>query len=130
MNYNANLDIFFSRELDEIRKELLSLNGIGKETADSILLYAGNKCIFVIDAYTKRLSKRLNFNSNNSYDSLQDFYMRELKKLYTNKKDLIEIFNELHALIVLFSKNICKKNPDCEKCFILSYCRFGKCLLK
>ena len=125
-NYNCNLDKFFNRDMDEIRRELLSLNGIGKETADSILLYAGNKCVFVVDAYTKRITKRLNFNCKFTYDDMQKFFQDELKKKHHDKEVLIDIFNEFHALIVIFSKEICKKNPVCGKCFLINYCKFGK----
>src|SRR4030042_5895053 len=64
--YNDNLDIFFDRNIKDTRDELLSMNGIGPETADSILLYAGNLPIFVVDAYTKRLCKRLPFETGES----------------------------------------------------------------
>ena len=63
-NYNDDLDKFFKRDLTDVRKELLSLNGIGPETADSILLYAGNLPTFVVDAYTKRICKRLPIKTN------------------------------------------------------------------
>jgi endonuclease-3 related protein len=58
-NYHDNLDTFFNRDLYSVREELLLLNGIGPETADSTLLYAGNLPIFVVDAYTKRICERL-----------------------------------------------------------------------
>jgi hypothetical protein len=73
--------MFFSRNLQEIRQELLTLNGIGPETADSILLYAGNQPIFVIDAYTKRIITRIPLLiKGDTYDEIQNFFEKELKK--------------------------------------------------
>ncbi|MFH1622649.1 MAG: hypothetical protein ABIA97_05985 [Candidatus Omnitrophota bacterium] len=94
-----------------LKNELLGINGIGPETADSILLYALNKPIFVIDAYTKRIFTRLNkVHLNYSYDDLQNFFMKNFKK---NAR----LFNEYHALIVRLGKDYCKKNkPNCKEC--------------
>ena len=123
-NYNDDLDRFFDRELNDIREELLSLNGIGPETADSILLYAGNMPIFVVDEYTKRICKRLPFNTNISYNEIQKYFEEELCKEYSNKK-ITQIYNELHALIVLLAKNQCKKTPECNKCPLKKHCRYS-----
>ncbi len=122
-NYHSDLNCFFDQELFIIRNELLSLNGIGPETADSILLYAGNFPIFVVDAYTKRICKRLPIKAGDSYDEIQLFFQRELNKKYNTEK-LTQIYNELHALIVIFVKNYCKKRPECCKCPIRKYCNF------
>lgn len=104
----------------EARKKLLCIYGIGKETADSILLYALKKPIFVIDAYTKRLFSRL-FNPNNldlkDYDSWQEFFHENLPR---NEK----LFNEYHALIVRHSKTKCKKKPLCRQCCLKGICKF------
>ena len=97
-----------------IREELLSVNGIGPETADSILLYAGNLPIFVVDAYTKRICERLPLDTNVSYNEIQNYFKTELSNNYT-KKELTKVYNELHALIVLLAKRFCKKNPECKK---------------
>jgi len=94
-----------------------SNSGIGKETADSIILYAGNLPIFVVDSYTKRICKRLSICKNNSYDEIQDYFQYELSKKYS-KHELTKIYNELHALIVILAKNYCKKKPECKKCVI------------
>jgi len=128
-NYNGNLDLFFNRELQEIRNELLSLNGIGPETADSILLYAGNFPIFVVDAYTKRICQRLPIKVDITYDDIQNFFQSELSKKYTKKK-LNRIYNELHAQIVILGKSFCKKKPDCMKCPLQKNCNFRKQLSK
>ena len=124
-NYHDNLDIFFGRDLYDIREELLSLNGIGPETADSILLYAGGLPIFVVDAYTKRICKRLPLDINISYDEIQRYFERELCKKYS-KKELTQVYNELHALIVILAKNHCKKKPECSECPLQKHCMFKK----
>ncbi len=122
-NYK-NLDRFFSREIQEIRSELLSLNGIGPETADSILLYAGNHPVFVVDAYTKRLRERVPINiKKESYDGIQQYFEGELKK-YFPTKDIAQLYKELHALIVKLAKNYCRKKPVCNKCPLKNYCEF------
>ena len=115
--YNGDLDYFFNRNLYTIRNELLSLNGIGPETADSILLYAGNKPIFVVDNYTKRICKRLDICENKSYDYIQKYFEKELSKKHS-QHELSKVYNEFHALIVVFAKKYCKKNPNCENCII------------
>ena len=108
-NYNGSLGKFFSMDMMEVRKELLGLDGVGFETADSILLYAGGKKIFVIDAYTKRMCTCLKLCSCNSYENLRHFFENNLP-------EDIELYKEYHALIVELGKNYCKTKPDCEKC--------------
>lgn len=127
--YNANLDRFFNRNLKEIRSELLSLDGIGPETADSILLYAGNLPIFVVDAYTKRICHRIPIEVNISYNDIQNFFQSELSKKY-KKNELTKIYNELHAQIVILGKTYCKKKPDCMNCPLQKNCNYSKQLSK
>jgi endonuclease-3 related protein len=124
-SYNCDLDVFFNKDLQQTRKELLSLNGIGPETADSILLYAGNKPIFVVDAYSKRICERLPLCTNLNYDEIQNYFQNELLKTY-NQDEVIKIYNELHALIVNLAKKYCKKKPDCYNCFIKTDCAYEK----
>jgi endonuclease-3 related protein len=124
-NYNGDLNKFFCKDLNELRNELLSLNGIGPETADSILLYAGNYPIFVVDAYTKRLCERLSFNINIEYYDIQKYFQTELKKTYKSEK-LTQVYNELHALIVHFAKDYCKKKPNCKKCPLNKFCKYRR----
>ncbi len=112
MNYNGSLDKFFSKDLGLLRKELLNLNGIGKETADSILLYAGKKMTFVVDAYSKRLMERygiFNISSNRGYDEVRALFMRYLP-------EEIYVYNEYHALIVHHCYAVCKSTPNCKIC--------------
>jgi endonuclease-3 related protein len=121
--YNANFDVFFNRDLYTIRNELLSLNGIGFETADTILLYAGNFPIFVVDSYTKRICKRMPLCNDLSYNYIQNYFERELSKKYLIE-NLTYVYNEIHALIVMLAKNYCKKIPICRKCPLVNYCIF------
>jgi len=99
-----------NKGLKELRKELLSIKGIGPETADSILLYALDRESFVVDAYTKRIFSRLNIiNEKMSYDEIKKVFEANLPK------DL-QIYKEYHALIVEHAKRVCKKNPLCDNC--------------
>ncbi len=105
------LETFFACELFSLREQLLSVKGIGPETADSILLYAGRKPVFVIDTYAYRLLFRHGFvGEESSYTEMQELLMNGLP--------LEEpLFNEFHALIVAVGKKFCKKkNPDCLDC--------------
>tara|TARA_B100001964_G_C14253644_1_gene611194 strand:+ start:3861 stop:4619 length:759 start_codon:yes stop_codon:yes gene_type:complete len=116
-NYNSNVGLFFkNNNVEKIRNELLSINGIGPETADSMILYAAKKPIFVIDAYTKRIMNRISFKENN-YDELQDLFMK-------NSNNNEKLFNEYHALLVELGKNICKKIPLCKQCPINKMCNY------
>ncbi len=94
-----------------LREELLSVNGVGQETADSILLYALGKPVFVVDAYTKRIFSRHGFIPEGaSYEEVQRFFMQNLR----NK---VQLFNEYHALIVRLGKDFClKSKPKCGLC--------------
>ena len=113
-NYNGNIEKFFKNNIVKIRNELLSINGIGPETADSIILYAAKKPVFVVDAYTKRIMNRIGFKEN-TYDELQNLFMDNLKK----KENL---FNEYHALLVELGKNVCKTRPLCQNCPLEKSC--------
>jgi len=108
--YDSNILNLYSINVWHTREKLLAIKGIGKETADSIILYALNKPIFVIDAYTKRfLQNHRLYNGESDYDSLQRFFMENLPA------DTY-LFNEFHALIVYLCQNFCKKIPVCEGC--------------
>lgn len=97
-----------------LRKKLLNVNGIGHETADSILLYALGKPVFVIDAYTKRVLTRHNLVSEKAdYHEMQELFHDNLPK---NTK----LYNEYHALFVRLGKDYCKTKPRCEGCPVSS----------
>ena len=110
-SYNGNLKKISQENTQVLRKRLLSVKGIGPETADSILLYALDKPVFVIDAYTKRiLSRHHLIEREATYDETQNLFMRELK-------GDVQLFNEYHALLVRVGKEFCLKNkPRCEIC--------------
>ena len=117
LNYDGDLDKMFAKDLHTLRKELLSVNGVGKETADSILLYAGHKPIFVIDAYTKRIFSRIGMCKDKcEYDELQKIFHKSLPKSP-------RLFNEYHALIVELAKQNCTKKPSCKDCPINKLCK-------
>ena len=93
-----------------LREKLLDVNGIGPETADSILLYAFQRPVFVIDAYTKRVLQRHNVVPENAtYHEIQDFF-------HGNLPPDVQLFNEYHALFVKVGKEYCKPKPKCESC--------------
>jgi len=109
-NYGGSLKRMFSGDFLVLRGELLEINGIGFETADSILLYAGNKPIFVVDAYTRRILIRHNLiNSDATYSEIQNYFM-------DNLNNRVQLFNEYHALLVRLGKEICRSKPNCEIC--------------
>lgn len=108
--YSGSMEEMFRTDPLRLRQELLGVNGIGLETADSILLYAGNVPIFVIDAYTKRiLSRHRLIEEKATYTQVQNYFMDHLPEDH-------RLFNEFHALIVQLGKDICKKIPECELC--------------
>ena len=101
----------------KLRQMLLSVKGIGPETADDILLYAFNRKIFVIDAYTRRIFYRLGvIDASLDYESLRSLFENELHA------ETPTLFNEYHALIVVHAKETCKKHPNCEGCCLFSRC--------
>lgn len=107
---HGNLKMLKELETDNIREQLLSIYGIGQETADSILLYALEKPVFVVDAYTKRVLSRHNIlNHNSSYKEYQNLFHNELVRD-------VQLYNEYHALLVKAGKDYCKPKPLCEGC--------------
>ena len=108
--YEGDISRLFNEDIDSQRMALLSVKGIGPETADSIILYAAKKPIFVIDAYTYRILSRHNMvDEQATYDELQDLFMVSLEPDHA-------LFNEFHALIVRNGKEYCKKTPKCDNC--------------
>ncbi|BCB95159.1 endonuclease III [Dissulfurispira thermophila] len=109
-NFNSSMEKMKKEDMESIRKKLLDVHGIGPETADSILLYALNKPVFVIDAYTKRvLSRHKILDYDASYTEYQNLFHKELD-------EDIQMFNEYHALFVRIGKDFCKPRPLCERC--------------
>jgi len=109
--YNGSLAKMASKDTLSLREKLLSVNGVGPETADSILLYAFNKPVFVVDAYTKRIFSRLNIvPANATYEEIQKIFLNNLDKS-------APLYNEYHALIVKLGKDYCHKSkPNCNQC--------------
>lgn len=108
--YDDDLDKLFSLDIDRLRQQLLGIYGIGEETADSIILYAGNKPIFVIDAYTRRVISRAGLAPDgNSYSAYQALFMEHLPHD-------VKLFNEFHALFTHLSKEVCRARPLCRDC--------------
>jgi endonuclease-3 related protein len=108
--YGGDLTRMFSEPLSRLREKILAVKGIGPETADSILLYAGAKPIFVIDAYTRRiLSRHAMITDGASYGDIQDLFMRSLPQD-------VSLYKEYHALFVRLAKTFCKTKPHCAGC--------------
>jgi endonuclease III related protein len=99
-----------------LRAELLQVHGIGPETADDILLYAFNRPVFVIDAYTRRLFQRLGLiRGDEKYEQLRQWFETALVAD-------APLFNEYHALIVAHAKDVCRKRPLCDTCKLGPLC--------
>jgi endonuclease-3 related protein len=142
--YSGSFARMFARPTAELRDELLALNGVGPETADSILLYAGNHPVFVVDAYTRRILERHQIvPSASGYDEIRQLFERALgesspkrsldgapaaprpggschrpsRLSTTERTTLVQVFNEMHGLIVGVGKTYClKSQPQCDQC--------------
>lgn len=144
--YKGSLEKLFAQPTAKLREELLGLNGIGPETADSILLYAGNHPVFVVDAYTRRIFIRHEIvGEEASYEEIRELFEKALaplaesaaecgenaklesgirgaahppSKMSTSKRTaLTQVYNEMHGLIVGVGKNYCRKSQaKCEEC--------------
>ncbi|CAH2713443.1 Endonuclease III [Neobacillus rhizosphaerae] len=110
-------DIHKIKKVDrlQLRNELLSIKGIGRETADVILLYAFDTPIFIVDAYAKRIFYRLGKNMPESYDA----FRKQIEKVLPSD---LNLYNEFHALLVEHAKVHCKATPICEKCPLFEIC--------
>jgi endonuclease-3 related protein len=142
-HYGGSLERMFAAPTDDLRAELLALNGIGPETADSILLYGGNHAIFVVDAYTRRILQRHETVSTEAkYDDIRKLVERALRceqplpplptgsakepgpKVHppsamsaAYRSPLSQVYNEMHGLFVQVGKHYClKSEPKCEAC--------------
>jgi endonuclease-3 related protein len=108
--YGGSLQRMFRTDLASLRDELLAVSGIGEETADSILLYGGNRPIFVVDAYTRRVLERHGLTMKGTkYGEIQRLFMDHLPADPA-------LFNEYHALLVAVGKEYCRRTPRCEAC--------------
>ena len=117
--YGGDLDRMLGSPVDELRAALLTTHGIGPETADSILLYAAGRPLFVIDAYARRTFSRLGLlPESDSYHDWQRLFMRALPPD-------APLFAEYHALIVRHGKEVCRKRPLCARCPLAEVCPVG-----
>jgi endonuclease-3 related protein len=108
--YSGSVQRMVRTEMTRLREELLGVSGIGEETADSILLYAGDRPIFVVDAYTRRVLERHELiAANTRYGEIQRLFMAHLRADPA-------LFNEYHALLVAVGKTYCRKAPQCDSC--------------
>jgi len=115
-HYDDDLNKLFANNIAHLRQQLLSINGIGEETADSIILYAANKPIFVIDAYTRRIINHIGLAPNsNNYAAYQTLFMDNLPADS-------QLFNEYHALLVCLAKSACRRHPLCQQCCLNNIC--------
>jgi endonuclease-3 related protein len=138
-NYGGSLTRMFRRPAAELRPELLALNGVGPETADSILLYAGQHPVFVVDAYTKRISARHGILPENAgYEEFRGLFEASLASVDASdhpanssipaahrpsrmsmsaRLPLVQVFNDMHGLLVGVGKDYCLKSAaQCERC--------------
>lgn len=110
-DFRGSLTSMFSTPTGELRERLLTVHGIGPETADSILLYAGNHPVFVVDAYTKRiLLRHALIDDRAGYEDMRQLFERNLPRDAA-------FYNEFHALLVNVGKNWCRpREPRCDQC--------------
>ena len=116
---NGDLAAYFARPTADVRADLRSQDGIGPETADSILLYAGRHPVFVVDAYTVRIGTRLGLFTTHRYADVQGFFEARVPRDP-------ERFGEYHALLVVHAKTLCRPKPKCLECPLLDACPFGR----
>ncbi len=108
--YDGSLDAMFAADTEALRAELLRVNGVGPETADSILLYAAEKPTFVVDAYTLRIFARHGWvEFDTDYHTLKEYLESGLQRD-------VQLYNEFHALLVRLGHEHCRKRPKCEGC--------------
>ena len=118
--YDDNLPCMFAQSTEVLRSELLSIYGIGEETADDILLYAAKKPIFVIDSYTRRIFQRLHLAPHlQTYTAYQDLF-------HSGLRPNSDMYGEYHALIDQHGAEICRKNPICNQCCLINLCPTGQ----
>lgn len=112
------MQVMFTQGVPELRQELLSIFGVGPETADSIILYAAEKPSFVVDTYTYRLLSRLGWIEGN-------YHYAKLRALFMdNLPHDVGLFNEYHALIVRHGASVCQKTPKCQACRLQTACAY------
>jgi endonuclease-3 related protein len=115
---DGDLIRYFNRPTSVVRADLLAQEGVGPETADSILLYAGGHPIFLVDAYTIRIGRRIGLFDGGRYDAIQRHFEDHIPR------DL-ETYREYHALLVAHAKALCRPTPRCDACPLQDLCDTG-----
>lgn len=114
--YGGRAEDMGREEAETLRAKLLAVDGVGPETADSIVLYAAEKPLFVVDAYTRRIFTRLGLLAGDeSYDAIQRFFMDRLRPN-------TPLYNDFHAQVVRLGKDVCRPRPRCEGCPLEALC--------
>ena len=108
--YGGSIEVMFSADLSTLREQLLGINGVGPETADSILLYAGQMPTFVVDTYTHRVLAR------HGWIDYEADYHQIKQHFELNLERDAGLYNEFHALLVRVGHHHCRKTPKCEEC--------------
>ncbi len=115
--YGGDVSRMGAVEPGDLRAKLLGVKGIGRETADCIVLYAAGHPVFVVDAYTRRIFSRLGvLHGREDYDSVQGMFHADLPRDAA-------LFNDYHAQIVNLGKDVCRKVPRCAQCPLFTLCR-------
>ena len=114
--FGGSVEAMKDMEPVELRGKLLAVHGIGRETADSIVLYAAGRPLFVVDAYTRRVFRRLGFlRGDEAYDDIQRVFMERMPQDAA-------LFNDYHAQIVRLAKDLCRPRPRCRECPLDDLC--------
>ena len=116
---DGDLARFFRGPTAAVRADLLAQPGVGPETADSLLLYAGRHPVFVVDAYTVRIATRVGLLQSDSYDDVQQYFEGRVPRD-------VERFREYHALLVQHAKRFCRARPECAPCPLRTLCAYGR----
>ncbi len=111
--FNGKIDNLKKEDKEKLRIKLLKIKGLGRETVDSILLYALDKEVFVVDAYTFRIFKRDGIIDSENYEEVRSLVEENLSEKGT---ETLSKFKEMHALLVELGKKFCKKVPQCNRC--------------
>ncbi|WP_080873991.1 endonuclease III domain-containing protein [Oceanobacillus timonensis] len=117
--YDFQIDRVKEMDRETLRKELLTVYGIGEETADAMMLYAFDKPGFMADNYAMRLFRRIGYSVPKTYEA----FKKEVEAAFPYD---LEMHQEFHALIVEHGKQYCKKTPLCAACPLLPFCRTGR----
>lgn len=121
-HFEGDVDNFLSLPTEKLHEELMGLDGVGRETADSITLYAAERPVFVVDAYTKRIFSRLgHFEASKNGDK---DYLALQERLTAHLPREAALFNEYHALLVRLGHTFCRPKPKCEECPLRAVCPY------